>query len=198
MNFRLPFVFLSALAFLSCAVPGKASLLGTSITGSLQFLGNASNYFDPANGYVPSTGYQNSSGTTVTITEPAIEFGAVFPANTDSANFTATQLTLTDVVNSVGNNGPFTVTFAGTGFLGLSLSKVSDTFTNGGTTATLTGNTLAITWNGGAVNAGTLQATYNLAAASPVPEPSSRVLLLTGVSAAGYLRRRRNALKQNN
>ncbi len=181
---RFRVVLIPALLFIAGAAPGRASLLGTSVTGSLEFLGYPSNYFDPANGFVPKTGYENSSGTTVTIAEPAIEFGAVFPANTDTANFTASQLILTDVVNSTGTNVPFTVSFVDSAFFGLGLSKLSDTFANGGTTASLSGDTLIVAWNGGLVNAGTLQATFNLTSSTSTPEPSSWALLLFGGAAA--------------
>ncbi len=184
---RVQFALISALALIGFGVPGRASLLGTSVTGSLQFQGHPLNYFDPANGFVPATGYENSSGTTVTIAEPAIEFGAVFPANTDTANFTATQLIVTGVVDSAGTNTPFTLSFSDAGFVGLGLSKVSDTFVNGGTTASLAGSTLMVSWNGGLVSAGTLQAVYNLAGA-PVPEPSSWALLVIGAAAVLWFR----------
>lgn len=183
------FLLISGLVLIACAMPSRASLLGTAVTGNLTFLGNPLNYFDPANGFVPATGFENSSGTTVTIAEPAIEFGAVFPANTDTGNFTATQLIVTDIVNSTGTNIPFTMTFSDAAFSGLSVSKVSDTFANGGTTASLTGNTLTVAWNGGLVNPGTLQAVYNLTTTT-VPEPASWALLLVGIAAVGQFRRK--------
>jgi hypothetical protein len=191
MYSRLRFVFLSALVFIGCVVPSSASLLGTSVTGSLDFLGHPLNYFNPSNGFVPATGYENSSGTTVTIAEPAIEFGAVFPANTDGANFTSTQLIVTDVVDSAGINTPFTLTFSNTTFSGLVSSKVSDTFANGGTTASLTGDTLTVSWNGGSVGTGTLRTVYNLV--SSIPEPGSGALLLVGTAAVLWSRFSRSA-----
>lgn len=178
---RSRLVLIPALLSIAVAAPGRASLLGTSVTGSLEFQGHPLNYFDPANGFVLATGYENSSGTTVTIAEPAIEFGAVFPANTDTANFTASQLILTDVVNSTGPNIPFTISFVDPAFFGLGLSKLSDTFANGGTTASLTGDTLTVAWDGGLVNPGTLQAVYNLS--SSTPEPASLALFIAGAVA---------------
>lgn len=178
------FSVISALVCMGCAIPARASLIGTAVTGNLKFLGNPLNYFDPANGFVPATGYENSSGTTVTIAEPAIEYGAVFPANTDTANFTPTQLIMTDVVNSAGTNIPFTMTFTDAAFSGLSVSTVSDTFANGGTTVSLIGNTLTVAWNGGLVDAGSLQALYNLTPSTAVPEPASWALLLIGMAIA--------------
>lgn len=181
---RIRFGVISALVLIGCSVPGRASLIGTTVTGSLLFQGHPLNYFDPANGFVPATGYENSSGTTVTIAEPAIEFGAVFPGtNTDTADFTATQLILTDIVNSPGSNVPFMVTFTDTGLLGLTLAKISDTFADGGTSVSLAGDVLTVSWNGGQVNTGTLQAVYGLTAVS-VPEPSSWALLLVGAGTA--------------
>ena len=52
-----------------------AGLIGKPVTGSLQFNGGGLNYFDPANPTVP-TGYLNTSSPTVTIGDPAQEFGA--------------------------------------------------------------------------------------------------------------------------
>ena len=177
---RIRFPGFSLFVLIACVIPGRASLLGTQVTGSLLFQGHPLNYFDPVNGFVP-TGYENASGTTVKIAEPAIEFGAVFPANTDIANFTPTQLILTDIVNSSGNNVPFTISFVDTAFFGMAVSKVSDTFANGGTVASLTGDVLTVAWNGSSVNAGTLEAVYDFS--SSAPEPSSFGLLVAGAVA---------------
>ena len=83
--------------------PAWADLTGTQVTGSLQFSAPPPvgiNYFDPANQYVDGPlgtfpgGSLNSSGTTVTISGTAVEFGYKDSDNTDSANFTGSQLTI--------------------------------------------------------------------------------------------------------
>lgn len=178
---------IAAVAFFVCR-PASAGLIGTSVTGSIMFDGNSTNYFDPAFGYVPP-GYLNTAGTTVTIAEPAIEYGFLDGANQDTANFTASQLIVTDTVFSGASN--WTMTFTDTAFTGASFSKVSDTFTNGGVTGILVGDTITLTWAGTNSADGLLTATFDVAT-SAVPEPSSIVLALTAVPLAlGYLRCRR-------
>jgi hypothetical protein len=87
-RFAIALLFATALA-----VPGRATfLLGTQVTGDMNISGT--NYFDPANGFVPA-GYGNSSpgGITVTIANPLIEFGYHDGVNTNTVNFTDTGFT---------------------------------------------------------------------------------------------------------
>ncbi len=49
-------------------------MIGTSVTGELLFDGDPAELLDPANLEVPG-GYLNTAGTTVTISDPAVEFG---------------------------------------------------------------------------------------------------------------------------
>lgn len=171
-----------------------AGAIGTSVTGSLLFAGNPNNYFDPSNGFVPS-GYLNTSGTVVTVASPAVEFGFSDSTNTDLANFSAFQFTIEDVVGqNVGvsaTNSPFTMTFTDTAFSGLTLTKATDFFPNGGLSYSLVGDTITINWAGGPVKANDdYTSTFAL---SNVPEPSSWGMLGLGVAGAGVmaLRRRR-------
>jgi hypothetical protein len=176
-----------------CAGRAREDLLGTSVTGQLTFNGGPTNYFDPANGFVLA-GSLNTAGTTVTVQNPAVEFGFADLANTDTANFTGTTLTVTDVV--AGTTGspiaPFTMTFTDAAFAGLPLSVISDTFSTA-LTASLVGTTLTITAPSEAIVPGS---TYSLSlniSSTPVPEPSSLALLGAPVAAwAGrrWLRRR--------
>jgi hypothetical protein len=176
-------------AIAACVMPCSADLLGTTVTGTLNFTGLPANYFDAANGFVPTMGYDNSSSTRVTIADPDVEFGAGFPANTDTADFTATQLILSDMVVSASRNTPFTMTFTDSAFVGLSVTETFDSFVNGGTTATLDDDTLTVSWNGGLVSPGTLQAIYDLELATP--EPQSWALIFAGVALLASIRKYR-------
>jgi hypothetical protein len=129
------------------------SLTGSSVNGSLTFSGSSSNNFNPSIGSVPA-GYGNASGTTVTIGSPLVEFGdqaVQFGVNEDldTANFTGTSLTISDLCEfdgCVGNN-TFTMTFVDTAFTGLTATQVSDTFALGDTWS-LVGNKLTVTVQG--------------------------------------------------
>ena len=83
------------------ASPVMADLIGTSVSGVLQFPSqNPNNYFDPANGFVPS-GFGNSAphGPNNVIIGSEIEFGFrgtnQHSTITDTADFTGTQVTVT-------------------------------------------------------------------------------------------------------
>ena len=162
-------------------LPVRADLLGTQVTGAMLIGGGPPNYFDPTFGYVNGPygtfpgGSLNAAGTTVTISSSAIEFGFMDGANTDSADFTGSQLILTDV--SLGGSVGITYTFTDTAFAGL--SKVSDNFLGGGITGVLSGNTITLTmpaFNTG----GNYQAIFNV---TPVPEPTVFTLVGFGVAA---------------
>src|SRR5579862_6897756 len=86
-----------AFTFVSTA---SAQLIGTSVTGDLNFAGSGTtNWFDPTNGMVPA-GYGNSSpgGPTVVIepSPPTFGYFDAIPPTTVSAVFSANQLTLTE------------------------------------------------------------------------------------------------------
>ncbi len=173
-----------------------AGLIGTSVTGSLLFAGSPTNYFDPANGYVPS-GYLNTAGTMVSIASPAVEFGFGDSQNTDLANFSAFQFTIEDVVGQntgvSATDSPFTMTFTDTAFSGLTLTKATDFFPNGGLTYSLAGDTITISWAGGPVRANDdYTSTFTVAS---IPEPSNWALFSLGAmgACAVALRRRQAA-----
>ena len=71
------------LASLGLGAVAQASLVGTQVTGTLQFNGGGPNYFDPANGRVPA-GYLNSAGPAVVISSTATEFGFQNASGTDT------------------------------------------------------------------------------------------------------------------
>ena len=164
-------------------------LLGTQVTGVMNIAGAPANFFDPANGYVPSGYLNKTDGTTVTIADPAVEFGFQDGNNLDTADFTDTTLTLTDVSKSSSVSN--TYQFTNAAFAGLTLLKTSDTFT-GGVTANLDGTTLTIVAPEFGLP-GTYAATFSFRSAT-VPEPSTITLAATaGLMGLGGSWRRRKA-----
>ncbi len=170
-------------------------LIGTSVTGKLMFSGGTTNYYDPANGFVPASGYLNAGGTTVTIASPAVEFGFQDAHNTDSANFSASQFTIEDVLDPTagGTDTPFTMTFTDSAFAGQSLAKATDFFPNGGLSFSLVGSTVTVSWAGGPISANDdYTSTFVI---RTIPEPSTWVVLGAGsVVLALVLRRKRRVL----
>ncbi len=165
----------------STSLPARAGLIGTDVTGSAELNFIPINVFDPANGMVPP-GYLNDAGTTVTIEEPAIEFGAQTSTNLFTANFTDTQLIVTDMASAPFGGTSFLMSFTDSAFTGLSVTTVSDTYTNG-IFADLTGDNLTIIWSGTVVSQPTtFQAVFDITP-SAVPEPPSSVLAATAVLA---------------
>ena len=144
---------------------------GTVVTGTLNFAGNANNYFDPANGFVPTgQGYINESSPTVTIEGPGGIFGFADAADVDTANLFGNELTIGD--DDVGGDAlPWTMTFTDTAFTGLNVSLNSDNFINGGLTASVTGDTITVSWAGDPVPDSDPQytGTVDLISAPPVP-----------------------------
>ena len=182
---------------LTVAVQSSAkadSLLGSAVTGDLIFpidvpnSGNV-NYFDPANFEVPTSGYGNSvSPVNVPIVNPGIEFAltdsSVTQAVTLTADFTGSTLTVTDFClnSNCQKDIPITMYFTDTAFT--SISKVSDTFANGGLSFSLTGDVIELDWAGFPTSFPidtTEQAVFSVA--SGAPEPSSA--LLVGVAILG-------------
>jgi len=178
------------LAFLTVITPASADgLTGTTVVGQLYFSVDPHNYFDPANGYVPS-GFQNSAGTTVVINGNPT-FGFNDSHNLDQANFTNNMLTISDK-NAPGAGAlNWEMIFTDSAFA--KVSKVSDTFDNGGLSCSLVGDVLTITWAGDTFNGGwNFNAVFDIKTTS-VPEPSSLLLLgagLLGLMGTTLLRKR--------
>ena len=176
----------TAAAMVLLSTPAWAVLVGSSVTGTLQFGGSGPNYFDPANGFVPGTTL-NTSGITVTISASATEFGYLDSANNDLANFTATQLIVTDAVGATGASS-WKMTFTSTAFTGISL--VSSNFS--GLTASFANNVITLVWGGTSTTGITYTAIYNVNTPdAAVPDGGSTALLLGLVLVAVALATRR-------
>jgi hypothetical protein len=164
--------------------PAYADMLGTQVTGSINFGLAPTNYYDPAEGFVPAGCLNSVGGTTVTIANPDVEFCFEDSANYDSAQFTGTTITLTDIVGSGASD--WTQIFTDAAFTGVAFVEIFDNFDNGGVNLAHVGNQLTFTWAGTTATNVTYSATYQLVA---VPEPTS--LLLLGVGGAALLARAR-------
>lgn len=186
MNLKLAI----ALGALLISGPANAALNGVEVNGSLQFNGIPVNYYDSSNGFVPA-GYGNSGGQPVTI-GAGIEFGFIDGANQDTADFTDTQLFISDALFGLGA-APWEMSFTSLtagAFGGLSL--VSDGF-NPGLNYGLLGDTITINWAGtDSFDVVTYDAVFDITAASGVPEPATWAMMLLGFGAIGFAMRRRN------
>jgi hypothetical protein len=147
MTSKFSLIAVAALAVVSFAIAKPAhaivasGLIGSSVTGQMYILPYfaGENFFDPANGYVPS-GYENLSGTTVTISGAENEFGYQDGSNTDTAGFSGTQLFLHDA-STYNDSAAITYIFTDPSFTGASI--ISDNFLNG-VTYSFSGDTLTI------------------------------------------------------
>lgn len=168
-----------------------ASLIGTTVTGDLNFAGGTTNFYDPANGFVPATGYQNSpdaKDSPTVIIVGGNEFGFEDGANLDVTSFSATGFTFTDTPIATTNNASITLTLTNTAFA--SVTEVTNSFP--GLTFGVAGDVITLNIPAFSVTLGEpLAASFSVTSpTSPVPEPSSVALLLVGASWLTYLRRR--------
>jgi hypothetical protein len=162
------------------------TLIGTTVNGVLNFNSFPTNYFDPANGFVPP-GFQNDAGPTVVI-DGTPTFGFEDGANFDQANFSANTLAISDQ-NLGGGAAPWTMIFTDSAFT--SVSKVSDTFSGGGLTYSLAGDVLTINWVGDNTTGWTYNALFDVGTGTSTPEPSSLLLMGSGIlGLAGVARRK--------
>jgi hypothetical protein len=184
---------LAATVFIALSVstvPALADLTGTTVTGGLFFGGGSANYFDPAYGFVPA-GYGNVASIAVTV-GAGIEFAYNDGANFDTADFTGSSLTVTDV-DTLGAN------FFEMIFIDPALTRVTQTSGSAdGFTFFFSGDELDIFYPG-SFDSGTFAATFSLGSSSSppppppssTPEPSSLALLGTGAFAVASVLRRR-------
>jgi hypothetical protein len=171
--------FILAALLLASSMPASA----VTITGVMDIFG--SNYFDPANGFVPA-GYGNQSGTSVVIGS-GIEFGFDDGANLDTADFTNTSLTISDLTGPNHNSVPISYSFTAdvAGFFG-NLHLVSSSLPG---TYSVSGNTL--TYNADAISdSGTRSVVFSFSGGA-VPEPASWAMFIGGFGLIGGAMRRR-------
>ena len=179
-----------ALVLHGVALPAKADLIGTSVSGQMQIASfGTENFFDPANGLVPA-GFGNSTSPNNVVIGAETEFAFMDPSNTDTVDFSSTSLTLQDVTDN-GVSRAVTYIFTDTAFLGASLSQGTDSFPNL-VTANLTGDVLTLTMPEEHIvtfNA-TWQDVVNINLVQ-TPEPSSFPLLALGLAGLGFCERKR-------
>ena len=150
------------------AIPASATLVDSPVSGSLTFDGDPSNYFDPGYGFVPSA-YLNSTGTTVTVSETAIEFGFNDGSSLIAADFFDNRLVVSDLIETPGASNSFRMRFTDAAFAGQYLMPASDSFPLD--LHSITGDTIMLDYPGGNPTTGqTLTASFVVA---PVPEPST-------------------------
>jgi hypothetical protein len=185
------FAVVSGLSLMGTA--SAASLTGSSVSGQMLILNGPPNYFDPANGFVPS-GYGNSApnGPNNITIGSGIEFGYQDGANTDTVDFGSTNVTLQDVDNS--NSVAVTFVFTDSLFVGATLTAGADNFPDG-VTAGISGQTLTISM-AGFTGPGTFDATFNFGPVSQTPLPAALPLFAGGLGLIGLIgaRKRRKTL----
>lgn len=165
------------------------SLIGSSVTGSLQFSGNTTNFFDPSNGFVPP-GFGNSTSPTVTV-DGGVEFGFRDSSNFDTADFSLNTLFIQDITSALsGPSLAFRMTFMDAAFLNFSgVTLSADTF---GLTFSLLGDTLTIDVPQFNIQPAqfTRSALFTFNSPAGVPESGTTVLLLClGLASTLVMRR---------
>ncbi len=162
------------------ATADAASLVGTSVTGSLMFAGDPSNYFDPGYGFAPLTDLNAiDNSTTVTISNTAVEFGYDDGANLITVDFTDNGVTMSDVVELTGSNVPITMTFTDPALVHEYAPALPGIFS-------ISGDVLTANLPGGNVTMGQPPITYS-SGLVPVPEPSTKGFVYLTLFAFGIL-----------
>jgi hypothetical protein len=197
MNLRTRFALSIGFLSLLCLVlpaSARADLVGTTVTGSLDFDADGLNFYNPALGFVPA-GYQNSPGaqnSNIVVIVGGNEFGFTDPGNnTDVTSFSSTGFTFTDTAITAGLNLNIILTLTDPAFTGVSL--ISTTFP--GLTFAISGDQITVDIPGLNVSAGeVLTASFNVTSTSSVPEPSTYGLMLIGFGFLGFMMAMRKRL----
>jgi hypothetical protein len=198
---RIAIVAAAAVACVSGGAAKAATLVGTQVAGGLYFPGRLQNYFDSANGFVPA-GYLNTTGTTVTISATAVEFGYSDGTAVITADFTGNQLMVTDEPQYTATYLPLQLVFTNTAFTNLTAG--ADSFPNGGVAASLSGDVITLAWAGGDLTEGvSVQAIFNLnLPASPrlsiQPTPTNAVVITWPAPSTGFTLQQNNNLNPAN
>jgi PEP-CTERM motif len=155
--------------------PRAASLTGDTITGTLNFcsLNGGGNAFSSDSGTAPMT---------------FIHDEGIDGANTDTAAFDATTLTVRDVVSTDACGWGMQFTDTTTAFPSLTL--ISSNFSPE-LTYDLTNGAITISWEG-TETPGTYTAVFNIDGDLAVPEPGTLATFGVGLTGIGFIRRRRS------
>jgi hypothetical protein len=183
-------VLVAALAV--CPALAHADLIGTTVAGDFNVTGAGStNFFDPAQGLVPA-GYGNNFGPNVVIGS-GIEFGV---SDSESVvlytfDFSNSTLHITNTSSEPTQENSYVATFTDPTFNSF---RVIDN-TLAGLTFSFSGDVLTVNFAGFASdvvgNVGTADVSLFTLGAVATPEPSSLVLLATGLCGlATFLRRK--------
>jgi hypothetical protein len=183
-------VLVAALAV--CPALAHADLIGTTVAGDFNVTGAGStNFFDPAQGLVPA-GYGNNFGPNVVIGS-GIEFGV---NDSESVvlytfDFSNSTLHITNTSSEPTQENSYVATFTDPTFNSF---RVIDN-TLAGLTFSFSGDVLTVNFAGFANdvvgNVGTADVSLFTLGAVATPEPSSLVLLATGLCGlATFLRRK--------
>jgi hypothetical protein len=161
----------------------RADLIGTTVTGTLEAVSFPFNYWDPAIGDVPATGFQNSPSSQDSATVTIVggnEFGEIYD-RTD-LSFSSTGFTLTDdIPTQFVAYGPYQITLTDTAFQSVSL--VSNTLP--GLTYSISNDVITINLPLANLPPYERSATFDV----NTPEPSGVVCIVVGGFALGLWRR---------
>ena len=174
-------------ATLGISGQASAGMLGTQVTGLINFGSNPINYFNSTNGFVPGGCGNSCTGAAPVAIGAGTEFCFFDGANRDIADFSDTQLTISDTVFSGATNWHMAFTTLTPGLFG-GLSLATEAF-NPDLTYNITGDTINIYW-AGTGTAGSNSTTFNVNVTS-VPEPTTLGLLGLGLLGLGFMKKRK-------